>query len=152
MKLRYRLIQEGREETQVVVRFDFSDVRKLYMEDPYEHTFIEAYADPSILKDYEEEFGIEPSLPIPFQQIKAICLELGREARGFDDNHVIQAIKEIKKIEQEQENDKKNGYVKTLQEEKNIVVGLAQQKFQLEELSGLSDAETFHYVGEPQRN
>jgi hypothetical protein len=148
MKLRYRLLQEGREETQVVIRYDFSDVRKLYVENPYDHSFIEAHADSSILQDYEKEFSVEPSLPIPFQQIRAICLELGRDARGFDDSHVIQAIKEIKKIQKEQENDKKNGYVKTLQEEKNILEGLAQQKFQLDELSGITEPETFQYVGE----
>ncbi|RED89231.1 DUF7695 domain-containing protein [Cohnella phaseoli] len=47
MVLRSRLKQEGNEDSDVVVRFDFTDVRKVFVENPYDFSFIDAGLDPN---------------------------------------------------------------------------------------------------------
>lgn len=148
MKLRYRLIQNGDEDTQVVVRFDNSNVRRVYVEDPYDNNFLEAYIDPNRLYDFEKHYGVDPILPLPFQQIKSICLTEGRKRRAFDDTHVINALKNIKQIQNDQNKDKRNKYKQTLAEEARIIEGLALQSFEYESLGEPENPETLHYLGE----
>ncbi|CAG7652906.1 hypothetical protein PAESOLCIP111_06668 [Paenibacillus solanacearum] len=148
MKLRYRLIQNGDEDTQVVIRFDHSNVKKIYIEDPYNKTFIEAYIDPNRLHDFEKHYDVDPILPLPFQQIKAICLSEGRQRRAFDDTHVIDALKNIKQIQNDQNKDKRNKYKQTLAEEARIIDGLSLQTFDFESLGDPENPETLHYIGE----
>jgi putative transposase len=148
MKLRYKMIQEGDDGKQVVVRFDFTDIKKVYVENPYDNSLIDAFIDPNRIKEYEKHYDLEPSLPIPFQQIKAICLKEGRDRRAFDDTHVIEALKNIKAIENAQEKDKRNQYKQTLQEEMQIVENIALQSFDFEKLSAPDEPDTFLYVGE----
>jgi putative transposase len=148
MNLRTRLRQEGNEDTEVIVRFDYSDVKKVYVENPYDHSFIEAELDPNIIQSYEKHFGVEPSLPIPFQQIKAICLAMGREARDFDDIPIAEAIEQIKKIQAEQEKDKNNNYQVTLAQESAILDGIALSNNYLDNISPIEEPESFSYVGE----
>ncbi|NRF92836.1 hypothetical protein HQN89_17745 [Paenibacillus frigoriresistens] len=114
----------------------------------YDHSFIEALIDPNRVNEFGKHFDLEPTLPIPFQQIKAICLKEGRKRRDFDDTHIIEAYKKIKEIENAQEKDKRNQYKQTLQEEMHIVENIALQSFDLNKLSILEESETFMYVGE----
>ena len=113
--LRYKLLQNGDEKKEVILRFDLADMRTIYIQDPYETgAFIEAYPDQNTLKDYSKRFGLEPTLPLPFQQMVAYCLELGRETREFDDSGVTRAMKRIKAIEAQQDKDKSKDYVETI--------------------------------------
>jgi putative transposase len=148
MKLRNKMRQEGDDEKQVVVRFDFADIKKVYVENPYDYSLIDAYIDPNRIKEYEKHYDLEPSLPIPFQQIRAICLKEGRGRRNFDDTHVIEALKNIKAIQIAQEKDKRNEYKQTLQEEMQMLENIALQSFDFENLSAPEGQDTFLYVGE----
>jgi putative transposase len=147
--LRYKLLKKGDEGKEVIIRFDLSDMRTVYIQDPYETgTFIEAYPDQNTLKDYSKRFGLEPTLPLPFQQIVAYCLELGREARGFEDASITNAMKKIKGIEKQQDSDQKKDYAETIKLESEMLAGLALASSSYEELEPPIDAETFKYVGE----
>ncbi|TNJ63772.1 DDE-type integrase/transposase/recombinase [Paenibacillus hemerocallicola] len=148
MKLRYRLIQNGDEHTQVVIRFDSSNVKKVYVENPYDKSFIEAYIDPNRMQDFEKHYDVDPTLPLPFQQMKAICLSEGRKRRAFDDTHVVNALKNIKKIQNDQLKDKRNQYKQTLSKEAQIIEGLALQSFDFENLGEPENPDTLHYIGE----
>ncbi|MCZ8514345.1 Mu transposase C-terminal domain-containing protein [Paenibacillus filicis] len=148
MKLRYRMIQEGEENRQVTIRFDYSNVKKVYVQNPFDNTFIEAFLDINAIKQFEKHYGVEPLLPIPFQQIKAICLQEGRKRRAFDDTHIIEATKRIKAIQEEQEKDKRKKYKQTLKEEASIIENLALSSFDYEELGAPEEIDTFRYVGE----
>lgn len=147
-KLKNKMEQEGDDEKLVVVRYDYADMKKVYVENPYDHSFIEALIDPNRVYEIGKHFDLEPTLPIPFQQIKAICLKEGRKRRDFDDTHIIEAYKKIKEIENAQEKDKRNQYKQALQEEMHIVENIALQSFDLDKLSILEESETFMYVGE----
>ncbi|WP_079908700.1 Mu transposase C-terminal domain-containing protein [Paenibacillus sp. 32352] len=149
MKLRYRLKQNGDDDTQVVVRFDHSNVKKVYIEDPYDKTsFIEAYIDPNRMHDFEKHYDVDPILPLPFQQMRAICLSEGRKRRSFDDTHIINALTNLKQIQEDQNKDKRNKYKKTLAEEARIIEGLALQTFNYEDLGLPENTETLQYLGE----
>ncbi|MEK4236215.1 Mu transposase C-terminal domain-containing protein [Paenibacillus sp. FSL H7-0714] len=148
MELRYRLIQNGDENTKVLVRFDFSDTRKLYVEDPYNKSFIEVFIDPNKVNDMENHYDVEPNLPLPFEQLKVICLSEGRYHREFNDEHVIQGLKNIKKIEQNQLSDKRNKYKNTLEEMRVATEGLAMQSFDMSTLDEPENIESLVYVGE----
>lgn len=148
MKLRYRFIQNGDDGTQVVVRFDYSDVKKVYVENPYDKTFLEAFIDPNRLNLIEKHYDVDPVLPLPFQQIKAICLNEGRKRRSFDDTHVIRALKNIKQIQNDQNKDKRNNYKQTIAEESRIIEGLALQSFEYECLGAPENSETLQLVGQ----
>lgn len=148
MKLRYRLKQNGDEDTQVVVRFDHSNVKKVYVEDPYDKSFIEAYIDPNRLNNFEIHYDVEPSLPLPYQQMKAICLTEGRIRRSFDDSHVTAALIKIKEIQNEQNKDKRSNYKITLAEESRIIEGLSVKSFCYDDLGLPENADSLQYLGE----
>ncbi|WP_284640793.1 Mu transposase C-terminal domain-containing protein [Paenibacillus silviterrae] len=148
MKLRYRLKQNGDDDTQVVVRFDYSNIKKVYIEDPYDKTFIEAYIDPNRMHDFKKHYDVDPVLPLPFQQMKAICLSEGRKRRSFDDSHIISALTKLKQIQKDQNKDKRSNYKQALAEEARIIEGLALQSFNYEDLGLPENAETLQYIGE----
>jgi putative transposase len=147
--LRYKLLKQGEEDKEVIIRFDLSDMRTIYIQDPYETgSFIEAYPDQNILKDFSKRFGLEPTLPLPYHQIVAYCLELGREAREFDDTHITEAISRIRRIKEQQDRDKKKDYAETIKLETEILAGLALNSSSYEELNPPEKVETFKYIGE----
>lgn len=148
MRLRARFQQEGKEETEVVVRFDYADVKKVYVENPYDYSYIDAELDPNTIKGYEKHFGIEPNLPLPFQQIKAISLQIGRTIREFDDTPIAEAIDKIKEIQNAQKLDKRHNYAKTIAQEASIIEELAQSNVVLENRKPLEAPESFSYIGE----
>ncbi|MDQ0897496.1 Mu transposase C-terminal domain-containing protein [Paenibacillus sp. V4I7] len=148
MQLKNKMKQEGDEDLEVLVRFDFADVKKVYVQNPYDYSYIEAEIDPNRINEYEKHYDLEPSLPIPYQQIKTICLSEGRKRREFDDTHIIQAMVNIHSIEQQQDKDKRRGYTQTLQAEASIVEGLALGSFDYGKLGAPEEPETFRYVGQ----
>jgi putative transposase len=148
MQLKQKMKQEGDEDMDVVVRFDYSDVKKVYVQNPYDFSYVEAEIDPNRVYDYEKHYDLEPSLPIPYQQIRAICSIEGHKRRTFDESNVIKAMKNIQSIEQQQDNDKRRNYTQTLQEEASILEGLALGSFDYEMLGAPEEPETFHYVGQ----
>ncbi|MBD0380986.1 Mu transposase C-terminal domain-containing protein [Paenibacillus sedimenti] len=148
MKLRNQMISKGDEKIEVIVRFDYSDVSKVYIQNPYDGSFIDAYPDPNTIKQLSKNFGVEPLMPLPFQQIKAICLQRGRERRDFDDTQVIEAMKLIKQIQNDQVKDKKQGYIKAKQQEVESLSGISLQSITNEELGLPAEIETFQYLGE----
>jgi hypothetical protein len=93
-------------------------------------------------------FGLEPTLPLPFHQLVAYCLELGRESREFDDRHVTRAKSRISEIEKQQDKDKKKDYVETIKLETEILAELALNSSEFEELIPPDHVETFKYIGE----
>ncbi|MFD2613198.1 Mu transposase C-terminal domain-containing protein [Paenibacillus gansuensis] len=148
MKLRYRLKQNGDEDTKVVVRFDHSNVKKVYVEDPYDKSFIEAYLDSNRMSNFEKHYDVDTALPLPFQQMKAICLSEGRKRDSFDDTHVTEALIKIKEIQNDQHKDKRNKYKNTLAEEAIIVEGLSLKSINYEDLGLPDNGETLQYLGE----
>ncbi|QMV44010.1 Mu transposase C-terminal domain-containing protein [Cohnella cholangitidis] len=148
MALRTRMKQEGNEDADVVVRFDFADVRKVFVENPYDLSFIDAELDPNTIRDYQKHFDVIPDLPLPFQQIKAISLKMGRDEADFDDVPIADAIAKIRAIEESQDKDKKKGYKETIAQEASIIEALAKCGATLDDLTPLNEADSFAFIGE----
>ncbi|TCM99385.1 putative transposase [Paenibacillus sp. BK033] len=153
LELRSKLRSDNQEDMEIIVRFDYADIRKVYVENPYDYSFIEAEMDPNQINDFEKHFSVEPSIPLPFQQIKAICLQQGREARNFDDSHIAKAKKRIAELQNKDEKDKKNNYQENLAEEIAILDGLALSSAGLDDdVISLEAPDTFKYIGEISAN
>ncbi|SFT05839.1 Mu transposase C-terminal domain-containing protein [Paenibacillus sp. BC26] len=109
--LRYEMDRLNRDD-ELRVRFDKDDLRVIYIRDPINENYIEAYPDIEILADRK----IRSDLPIPFYEVQLRSVELSRAKLRNDDLHVGLARRNVEVITEQQQCDQKQGYVDTLNE------------------------------------
>lgn len=116
--LRYELDKLNRAKEEVRVRYDLDDLRVIYIRDPINETFVEAYPDEDILVDKK----IRLDLPVPFYQIQLRSVEKSGELTKHlknNDDYVGKAERAVAMIIEQQQKDMSKGYPETLAEIKS---------------------------------
>ncbi|NOU63223.1 DDE-type integrase/transposase/recombinase [Paenibacillus sp. LMG 31461] len=89
MDLKYEMLRKGCQNEDVRIRYDMSDMRTIFIWDPYKETYIEAFPDYLVL----ESLGLDTSLPIPWEQIKLFNQAQQELKNEFDDTPYADAVR-----------------------------------------------------------
>jgi putative transposase len=89
MDLKYEMLRKDCQKENVRIRFDMSDMRTIYIWDPYKDTYIEAYPDNDVL----ESLGLDISLPVPWEQIKQFNQAQQELKNEFDDTPYAESVR-----------------------------------------------------------
>lgn len=117
-------MEKHKHNKEVKVRFDATNLNTIYVYNPYDEHFIEAYPDMQVLAQH----GFDEKLPLPFFQMAVRSLQDKQRAAAFDDTHLGKAKSNIKALIQNDISDKKKDYSKTkqiIQEDVNKYEGVS---------------------------
>jgi putative transposase len=145
--LRYELDKLNRAKEQVRVRYDIDDLRVIYIRDPINETFVEAYPDEDILVDKK----IRLDLPVPFYKIQLRSVEKSGELTKHlqnSDDYVGKAERAVAVIVEQQKKDMSKGYPETLAEIKSQLLEFNEFGEGLDKLNFPSDISSISSIEE----
>ncbi|MDR6885414.1 Mu transposase C-terminal domain-containing protein [Bacillus sp. 3255] len=152
--LRYELDKLNRAKEEVRVRYDIDDLRVIYIRDPINETYVEAYPDEDILVDKK----IRLDLPVPFYQIQLRSVEKSGELTQHhkdNDDYVGKAERAVASIIKQQQKDMSKGYPETLAEIKSQLLEFTELGESLDKLNfpaDITSINSIEEVEEPQIN
>ncbi|GLX70800.1 Mu transposase C-terminal domain-containing protein [Paenibacillus glycanilyticus] len=144
--LRYEMDRLNRND-ELRIRYDVDDLRVIYVRDPLNETYIEAYPDIEIVSDRK----IRSDLPIPYYEVQLRSVELSSAKTRHEDSHVGQARRNVKEITKQQQDDQKQEYADTLASMELQTLRFENMGYELDKLSLPEDISEINSVqqGEP---